>query len=130
MDLILKNKLKDFNKSLSKLEIVVEREDDEYHFIRDSRVQRFEFTFELYWKTLKTYIYVEKNINHSYARDVFRECRSIGILTEQEVETSLEMLKDRNFCAHAYAEKIVAKIALKIPKYSKLFRDIFNRLKE
>ena len=49
----LHNQLRLLETALSRLEKALARPVDE--FVRDSAIQRFEFTFELLWKSVKTY---------------------------------------------------------------------------
>jgi nucleotidyltransferase substrate binding protein (TIGR01987 family) len=127
MDLVFKKKRKDCKKALKTLEKAVELS-HENNFYRDSMVIRFLYTNELFWKMLKAYIYQEKQINCSYATDVFRELRSMKFISAQETELFLKANQDRNFCAHAYQEEVIAKISLNIPKYAELMRDVLDRL--
>jgi len=51
----------DFEHSLKRLEEAIKkleknRKSDDYPFFRDSSIQRFKFTFEIMWKTVKTYL--------------------------------------------------------------------------
>ena len=54
----MKNKLENLIRQLrdacTKLEDAMRQKKDE--FIRDSAIQRFEFTFELAWKAMKAYL--------------------------------------------------------------------------
>ena len=49
----LHNQLRLLETALSRLEKALAQPVDE--FVRDSAIQRFEFTFELLWKSVKTY---------------------------------------------------------------------------
>ncbi|MBT6391338.1 MAG: nucleotidyltransferase, partial [Candidatus Marinimicrobia bacterium] len=46
--------LQSLNRAIKQLEKVLKEEKSE--FIRDAAIQRFEFTYELLWKTLKTHL--------------------------------------------------------------------------
>ena len=50
------NKYDNFKKAVSKLAIIVEQMDIDDDIVRDSLIQRFEFCYELAWKTLKEYL--------------------------------------------------------------------------
>lgn len=74
---------------------------------RDAAIQRFEFTFELAWKTLKR-ILKHKGIIANNPRDVFREAAQQGLITQ--VDTWFTFLENRNLTIHVYNEKIAEKI--------------------
>ncbi len=52
----------------------------------------------------------------------------LGLLSPEETEIALEMIGDRNFCAHAYQESVVETISNKVPEYTVFMRTIFDRL--
>jgi len=100
------------NKALAKLKEGTERASDD--LAEDGVIQRFEFTFELLWKTLK--IFLEENgVVARTPRDVFKEAFRLDWLGDNE-EVFLNMLEDRNKTVHIYDEKTS--------------RQIFTRIKE
>lgn len=68
----------------------------------DGVIQRFEFTFELFWKTLKIFLR-NKGIEARTPRDVFKESFRIEWLNDEAV--FLDMLEDRNKTSHIYDQK-------------------------
>ncbi len=50
-----KNKHEYYQKALARLDEAVNRNNDNDRQLQDGLIQRFEFTFELAWKTLKDY---------------------------------------------------------------------------
>lgn len=64
-------------------------------------IQRFEYTYELAWKTLKDYLeYGGINISEITARNVFKEAYSAGIIKNESV--FVDMMLSRNFLSHTY----------------------------
>jgi hypothetical protein len=61
MDKTLKLKLKDFNKALLTLEEAVKKRKNK--FIRDAAIKRFEYCFELAWKTAKLFLLDNFGVN-------------------------------------------------------------------
>ena len=66
---------------------------------KDGVIQRFEFTFELMWKTSKL-VLSEKGINLSNPKDTVKELFRQGWITEEQ--PALIMLEDRNKTSHTY----------------------------
>jgi nucleotidyltransferase substrate binding protein (TIGR01987 family) len=68
---------------------------------KEGLIQRFEYTFELAWKTLKDYLEAQ-GISASFPRDVIKEAFRAGVI--EDGETWLEMLDKRNQLSHTYDE--------------------------
>ena len=69
---------------------------------RDGAIQRFEFTYELLWKTLKK-ILSFKGININNPRDVFRAAAKEGLI--EDPKFWFEAIKKRNMTTHIYNEQ-------------------------
>ncbi len=128
MDLIFPKKIKELDKALKNLEEVAFTDDYEHNISRDLRVLRFLYTAELFQKVLKYYLRENLKIETKFPADVYRKARNTEIITEEETENLLNMIDDRNFCAHAYQEYVVEKISKKVPEYTKLMREIYLRI--
>jgi len=64
--------------------------------VRDAAIQRFEFTFELVWKTLQLYLEHE-GFESGSPRAVLKRAFAIRLITDQdEADVWLQMLDDRN----------------------------------
>jgi nucleotidyltransferase substrate binding protein (TIGR01987 family) len=99
--------------------------------MRDSMIQRFEFSFDLFWKTLKVYLTeVEKVVSDSASpRLILRDCVQNGVMSETEGNQAMDMLDSRNMTSHTYREEIAVSEAEKIPEYYNLMQTVTNRLK-
>ncbi|MBF0164021.1 MAG: nucleotidyltransferase substrate binding protein [Magnetococcales bacterium] len=72
---------------------------------KEGAAQRFEFTFELAWKTLKDYMeYQGMNRVDSAPRQVIKTATGVGILKDSDIW--LEMLLQRNQLAHRYDRRV------------------------
>jgi len=74
---------------------------------RDGTVKRFEFTFELLWKTIKIvldYYGVDCNSPRICIKEAFRN----KIIDDDEI--FLDMLEDRNKSSHIYSEEVTDEI--------------------
>ena len=69
---------------------------------KEGLIQRFEYTFELAWKTLKDYL-ESQELSVSFPRDVIKTAFQYGIIEDGEVW--MDMLEKRNLLAHTYDEE-------------------------
>ena len=93
----------------------------------DGAIQRFEFTFELFWKLLKIYLETQGFISLS-PKACFKDAYKIGLLQNQEIV--IKMLDDRNLSVHTYDHKISRKIFERIKKeYVNLFQQALQQIK-
>ena len=74
---------------------------------RDGAIQRFEFTFELAWKTMKR-ILAFKGINVNSPRDVFREAAKQKLIDDPVIW--FDFLKKRNLTVHTYNQSCADEI--------------------
>ena len=81
---------------------------------RDATIQRFEFTVELFWKTLKRILENEK-IDARTPKQVLRDSYQVGLINDEEYW--LMMLEDRNRSSHTYSEKAAKEVYGRIKKY-------------
>jgi len=103
--------------------------DEEYRIHRDSIIQRFEYSVDLFWKYLQKYLEDILELTESYGpKPVIRESFSARLLNEEESESALNMIKDRNMTSHMYVEEIAEQLAGKIPMYYQLIFDIANKI--
>ncbi|MBI2345703.1 MAG: nucleotidyltransferase substrate binding protein [Deltaproteobacteria bacterium] len=87
-------------RAIVRLEEAVRQAADDDPLKQDGAIQRFEFTFELLWKTLKRYFDFVGKSPLANPRDILKEAFRQNFFTEEA--TFLEMLDDRNICAHVY----------------------------
>ncbi len=72
--------------------------------MRDGVIQRFEFTFELAWKSLKEYMADQGSTAQlQFPKQVLKEAYSAGIISDERVW--VDMLSSRNITSHIYDDK-------------------------
>jgi len=121
----LHNQLRLLETALSRLEKALAQPVDE--FVRDSAIQRFEFTFELLWKSVKTYA-EEAGVEVFSPRDSLRTGFQLGII--QERQDWFRMLEDRNLTSHTYNESTAESIYSHLRSYTPLVRSALDELKK
>ncbi len=107
----VKYSLEKLKRAFKRLDEAVREASDELD--RDGVIQRFEFTFEVFWKTIKILLEYE-GYRCAGPRSCLKEAARRGFL--QDAEVTLDMLEDRNRSSHIYDEAMA--------------EEIFNRIKE
>jgi len=87
-------------KAFQNLKKGVAQADDD--LTEDGVIQRFEFTCELLWKTIKVFL-KERGVIASTPRDILQEAFRLEWLSEEK--TYLNMLEDRNKTSHIYDQE-------------------------
>jgi nucleotidyltransferase substrate binding protein (TIGR01987 family) len=118
-----------FNKALDKLDQAVTHIQTEYYsegvfdetlfgegddIIKEGLIQRFEYTHELAWKTMKDFLKEKGNLGLFGSKDVTREAFSTGLIADGK--TWMEMIISRNMTSHTYNEDTANDIFMKILK--------------
>ncbi len=129
---MLRKIIQQLEKAYNKLNEAIRKEDEllfknEHSILRDSIIQRFEFTFELYWKALKEYFYKNGIICYS-PRECIKEALKAGITNDED--KWLEILKAKNLTSHTYNEEMAEEIYQLIKKSYKIFESAINVIKE
>ena len=101
-------KVNNFTKALARLKEGIAKYDEADDLLRDGVIQRFEFTFELAWKTLKAVFEDEGLTGLNSPKTVLREAFAAGLINDDELW--LSMLSDRNSTAHIYSEQLAIEI--------------------
>ena len=92
-------------------------------------IQGFEFTHELYWKTLKDFFKAKGRTDIYGSKDATREGFQDGLL--QHGDIWMEMVESRNLSSHTYNNEISDEIVHKIlTSYYQLFCDFESKMIE
>lgn len=108
---IITQKLLFLEKALASLKIML---DEPVHAKRaeiDSSIQRFEYTFELCWKTMQV-IFATKGQQLYYPKDILKHAYKTHII--QNDQLWLSMLSDRNESSHIYNIEVADRIYVSI----------------
>lgn len=125
-------KLQSYHKALNRLAEVVNEMDKRQlnDFEADGLIQRFEFTFELAWKLIKSYAEyqgTDKEIMGS--RDAIRWAFENHLISDSA--TWMEMIKRRNDTSHTYDEDTAAEVVVRVKdSYYQAFVDLYNEMKK
>lgn len=123
-----KERLGDFDQTLSRLAEGLALDSDS-SIVVDGCIQRFEFTYELSWNTMKAYLEYQGLPDLGTPRDVIRESYRIGLI--EDGDAWLDMMTDRNLTSHVYDEVMARDIYDKIRnKHWRSLSALLERLKE
>src|ERR1035437_707028 len=101
----------------------------ESSIVRDAVIQRFEFSIELVWKTLK--LYLERQGHECGGpRPTLKKAFAEGLIpSAEEADVWLQMLEDRNLASYAYDEALATRIYRNVVRdYSPLLSSMAARL--
>jgi nucleotidyltransferase substrate binding protein (TIGR01987 family) len=96
-------------------------------FVRDSAIQRFEFTFEFAWKLLKSFLFLQ-GLEARSPRAAIRAAFEIGLIHEDEPWMGL--LELRNLTTHTYDEGVSERVYNHLPATMGLFRQLASRIRD
>jgi nucleotidyltransferase substrate binding protein (TIGR01987 family) len=98
-DIRWKQRFVNFEKAFLQLKDAIERFDQLDDLAKEGLVQRFEYTFELAWKTLKDYLESEGMICQ-FPREVLKQGFHANVLNNGELW--IDMIEKRNLLTHTY----------------------------
>ena len=78
---------------------------------KEGLIQRFEYTFELAWKTLRDYLRFG-GVETDLPRDVIKEAFANGLIKDGQVW--IDMLDKRNLMSHTYDESAFEQVYSKV----------------
>lgn len=111
-----------FEKAAGRLKEVLDL--PETDVIRDSAIQRFEFTLDISWKMLKILLEEEKGIICASPKECFREAYRQGIIGYDE--DWIKFVDMRNETVHTYNEDIAKRIYDQLPNALSHFEELLK----
>ena len=108
-------KIENYHHAVAQLEqaVAVYSKDQSDSLYRDGLIQRFEFTVELAWKSLKEYLEDQGSvITMASPRAVLKDAYTAGII--MDAETWDAIIRSRNVTSHVYDEQTAIDVAVQI----------------
>ncbi|MEG0297264.1 MAG: HI0074 family nucleotidyltransferase substrate-binding subunit [Clostridium sp.] len=106
-------KYMNLKKAYNRLVEVSKLYDGKDEIIRDSLIQRFEFTYELTHKTLREFMkYLGVTLENSFPRTIYKKAYVNNLISDDKVWINL--LEDRNATSNIYNEALSDEIAERI----------------
>lgn len=117
--------LKSLSHAIARLEEALEFVPDSSRMTIDATIQRFKFSFELLWKTLKLFL-ADVGIEANSPRSSFEEAYKLNWINDEQ--TWLHMMKCRNLTSHTYDEETADSIYEDIREFFKPMKDLCEKL--
>lgn len=109
-----------FEKSL---EIDLKKFDEfEADIIKNGQIQKFEYTIELLWKTLKKFFEIKREKVFLYPKDVIKACLAEELIDEDNYLILIDAIESRNLLSHVYKIEMFDLIYPQLNLYAKAIR--------
>ncbi len=124
------NLVEDYKKALQTLKNSLDKlwqDPWEYEeFIKDSVIQRFEYTTELMWKLLKAYLDEVHWLECYSPKSCLKIAQQVWII--DNLEKYFEMIYCRNLSSHIYNENQINEIISQIDSFIPYFQQIYDNI--
>lgn len=113
-------------KALARLREVLQLPKDDV--VRDSTIQRFEFTVELSWKVLQRHL---RNAGYNEPltpKNTFREAARLGIISDPEAW--IAFIDARNLSSHTYRETLAEEVYASAQALPSFVDELVERIEE
>jgi nucleotidyltransferase substrate binding protein (TIGR01987 family) len=101
-------------------------------FVRDvldsGRIQKFEYSVELFWKYLRACLVAEGLDVPNSPWGAIKAGLERGFVAEAEYQPAVDMIVDRNTCSHIYRQALIQTILERLPGHCLLMQAILDRL--
>lgn len=121
----LSEQIKQFGEALARLQEVLALPKNDV--VRDSAIQRFEFTLDLAWKTIKTWLEESKGVICKSPKDCVQMAYQQKLINYNE--QWFDLIDLRNKTSHAYNAKVAEEVYVKLTDALKLFQELLKSFK-
>ncbi len=122
-----KDSFESLGKSLARLSEALDMMAGPERIVIDATIQRFKFTFELFWKNLKRFIEQEGKEVRS-PRETLKAAYSLSWISDED--EWLQMLTDRNLTSHTYREELADEVYARIRTHYAKMHKVYQFLKD
>ena len=92
--------------------------------LRNGVAQKFEYTFELYWKCMKDFLKQQEGIDEATPKKLIKAFHLAGYVIEDDFLTLHIAIDDRNLQSHNDNEATFTVILSRIPDYARLIERV------
>jgi len=94
--------------------------------INNGKIQKFEYCVELSWKLIKQFNWLSGCLETKSPKSAIKTFFQTGYIDENQCETFILMIEDRNKLSYLYNEENYTIILQKLPQYLELLELILN----
>ena len=124
---VVKTRLAHLHAALAALDEALELSDPS-PLERDGAIQRFEFTFEAFWKAAKSWLERHEGLPCASPRACIRALGQAGIFDPAETTAALVMADDRSLTVHTYNQETAQAIFQRLPAHATLIHNALERI--
>ncbi len=124
----LKTRLKTLKDAYNRLKKILTMNPEETDIVIDATIQRFEFTFELAWKTIKKFAEILGAGECNSGRSCIKLAYRLGWIEDEEKWLSL--LEARNLTSHTYNQEIALNVYEMIKSQHTAFKNLILSLEK
>lgn len=97
--------------------------------LQNGKAQKFEYTLELSWKTIKVFLKKQEGIDEATPKKIAKAFYLGGYLAEDDYLSLIQAIDDRNKLSHIYNETDFDLIVSRLPGYARLMERIADTLR-
>jgi nucleotidyltransferase substrate binding protein (TIGR01987 family) len=120
--------VQDLGNALDRLKEILAQPLDKHDFILDGTIKRFEFTYEICWKTLKRLLLHFANEDMAYPKLIFQAAYRLRWIEDEAAWIAMQ--QDRNLSSHVYNEDKAHAIYARIPAHYRTMQLAYESLKQ
>ena len=133
MEELTKVKINMFTKAVNNFTESLKLDLDKYSemerdLIKNGQIQKFEFSIELMWKTIKDYINEKYGLDISSPKIVIKVYFEKGHIDYDFYEKAIKAIDDRNKLSHIYKEEMFKEVYSNLKEYDILFKKIIENM--
>jgi nucleotidyltransferase substrate binding protein (TIGR01987 family) len=102
----------------------------EKDLMKNGQIQKFEFSIELMWKTIKDYINDEYGLDVASPKSVLKTFFEKGHLDYEWYEKAIKAIDDRNKLSHIYKEEMFQSIYSNLKEHQETLNVIIKNIKQ
>ncbi len=124
----LRERLESLRRAYERLLQALRIDPKETEIAIDATIQRFEFTFELSWKTIRAFAKYLNSGECNSGRSCIKMAFRLGWIEGEE--TWLDFLEARNLTSHTYDQETAMKVYEIIRQNHRAFESLIGKLQE